>query len=539
MKLRRAALCIAALACFGTPALAQLRLEVALPDRVSWNDRAFGQLEQVSYLRWGGVHPETRAVGADRSAVFAKGLRLQVGLPPGRYAVALTLPPLRTAAAVEVQLDGRTVARVDSSPVRPIVATVELDQPPLEIFLKPSPDGEAALMEVEIQRADGESLAAPLTLPPRDRATLDRAISAIGNSPEERLAAIPRYLERYQLPNGLFDLESSAWWEAGLALRALLLARELRADSTALELARPALELLTTVQGEDGGFCAYAPQSLVPAKRAPCKTRNVADLGVATTCLSLAAPYLSGELGQLAVNVHRDYIDRFVSRYRLPNGAFANGLFDGTEDSTAYSVATATTAMSLCALYARTHEPRYLAWAEEAARFLARSFAEDGRPLFYPHRPIAPRPLEIEEWNDLYYLLEGLLWVREATEDRDLREEIDRALRRFVTGEHGLLATCSTLELPVYRRDHRAQAKLNGMVAVLLRLRALLDDVPELTELVERSRIALLEPEEALDREVLARPYEKGGAEALVATSFAALAYAEMIKPGSAFRVAR
>jgi len=522
-----------------TPARAQLRIEVAAPDRVTWNGHAFGQLEQVSYLRWGGVLPEVREIDSEKRVVFAKGLRLDIGLPPGRYVVALTLAPMRTASIVEVQLDGVTVQRVGSTPTSPILATVDLERSPLEVFLKPSPEGEAALRQVEIQRADGDSLAAPIALPPRERATLDRAVPSIGQTPQDRLAAIPRYLARYQLPNGLFDLESSAWWEAGLALHALLLAREVNGDTTALEIARPALELLLAEQGEDGGYCAYAPQTPAASERAPCKTRNVADLGVATTCFALAAPFFPEELGQRMVNAHRTYIDRFVARYRLPSGAFANGLFDGAIDSTAYSVATATTAMSLCALHARTHEPRYLAWAEDAARFLARSFTDDGRPLFYPHRPISPWPLDIEGWNDLYYLLEGLLWVREATEDSALRAEIDGALLRFVKGEQGLLATCSSLELPVYRRDHRAQAKLNGMVAVLLRLHAVLPDIPELRQLTERSRLALLDAEEALDREVLARPYEKPGAEALVATSFAALAYAEMIRPGAAFRAAR
>ena len=541
-----------------TTALAQLRVDISSPDRVTWNGRHFGQAEQISYLRWSGVElgvskanggsgTPVSDVVASRLALRGVCARVDLGLAPGSYLVSVELAGDGTSAArsngtIEVALQGRSAMLIEPSHdggPRRASATVEVARAPLQIFFKPEVGSDVAIRAIEVRAANGDTLGAPVLLPERRVPLRDGDDADSVFAPDARLRELIDYLRRYQLSSGLFDYTSAAWWEAGLSLHALLLSAELTGDARALELTRPGLDLLVARQEEDGGFCAYAYSSArgaSPDSVGPCDTRNVADLGVATACLSLAAPLVDAARRERFVAAHRRYIDEFAARYRLPSGAFANGLFAGRRDSTAYSVATATTAMSLVALYSRTGEPRYLSWAEDAARFLARAWAMDGRPLFHPHRPEEPRPLELEEWNDLYYLLEGLLWVREVTRDDALRTLIDGALHACVYGEKGLLASHPEAELPILRRERRAQAKVNGMTAVILSLRRVLGPEPRLDALAANSRTSLLDSARALDREVFARPYDQTGIEAIVATSFAGLAYAEMVSPGSAFR---
>lgn len=537
---------------------ATLSIRIGSPDRVLWDGRAVSRDTVLHAIRWRGLDLQTEHAGEGmqlRGRIF----RVQMMIPDGRYDVELTTFGTDSLLGpFDVLSNGRLVfndvaPRLGKAETRR--AGIDAGPGPMELFFRPRLGRGAGVVSLRLFPHDPRVARTPLgTLPsirvdpPRpdsSRFSLawDPNDSTAQQEAEVRLRSVCEYFLMHQLGNGFFDYESSSWWEAGLVARCLLAGHSTFGEQHYLAAARRLLDFLVLRQAPDGGWCSYAFNVRTGAGSEPdapqppgCNTRNVADLSVAATALSLLARNLPPEDAAPYLDAHRRFIDEFASRYSRPDGSWSNGLFQGAIVDRSYSVATATAATSLVSLYRATGQDVYLHRAEEAARFLADTWQEDGVPVFRGHTDDPPAEVSATDFHNLYYLLEGLLWVRRATRDEALRSELDRTLSNYVLGERGLLASLKSGGLPLPYDENRDLAKICGMVSVFFAIADLFPDEPRFEALLRDGRAELLEPARAASRRILAFPYDEFGKKALVITAFAGLSYAEMARPGSGFR---
>lgn len=360
------------------------------------------------------------------------------------------------------------------------------------------------------------------------------------NSPTARLRAVCDGLVGRQRSDGLFTPTAGRWWEVSFQIRVLLAGSVLLEEPRYREAACRAIERFVEEQAPDGGWCAFHPDSsgATPA----CDSRNLADLGTITACLSLMAPYLAAPEREAALQAHRVYIERFASRWDRPDGNYANGLYTSVVEDVPYSVATATQAVSLIALYRATGDVSYMRRAEVAARALTSGWFGDGRPLLRPHDRSTPRVTATTAFGDLYYVIEALLWVDAATEDAALHRTIGNTLRIYLLGRRGVVR--STPEDGWFAPPSEATngCKINGMPGILLaarhRLRAAEESADAagedemLTTIAGEGLRRLCDPATRAAYGASALPSDRLGPDGSACELFAAISIAESIRPG-------
>ena len=336
-----------------------------------------------------------------------------------------------------------------------------------------------------------------------------------------------------QQPGGLFDPNSAAWWEAAYGVRALLAGHRVLGEPRYLLAAVRTLDAFVEQQEEDGGWSALERGRQAAPDSA---SRNLADLGTITACLSIAAEIAPEPRAGRYAAAHRRYLDSFASRHELPGGAYRNGLYRGIDLLHPYTIATATQAVSLAAAYRAGGDPLRLARAEAAARYLMRDWGEDGRPVFHPHdRPETIRPASTA-FHDLYYILEALLWVHGTSADESLRAEIRATLRKYLYGEWGLLTQLGETVWYPPTAGRWAADKSNGMLGLLIEMREILGSERHLDRLIAGGTRALCAASTRVRYGVLVPPETESAEEVkIVSTAFAALSFAQCVRPGAAF----
>lgn len=532
-------------------------------------------------LLWSGVDLRTVVIESGpppTRAVEGRCVRVEVAIAPGLHRVRVDCD---SGATDRFDLIGPSgILARGWSPRAPWSGDVMVPDSVLALFVAPRVGGRVRVRSVRIERADG----AEIELGKVTRGAAEALVAGFdppgADAPREYLRAVCEYLVRHQLSTGFFDYESSAWWEVGLSARVLLLGAKLlgeggeggdggegrdggkgdrglahgRADPRYLMAALRPLDFLVSRQEADGGLCAYAYSVTTGAGSDPsraftarCHTRNVADLSVAFAALSIAAPLLPDSTATRYLAAHRRFLDHFAARHRLADGSFRNGLFSGRDGESSYSVATGAQVFSLVAFYRASGESEYLRRAEEAGRWLLQERTPWGEILFHPHDGGVVMTLPSTQFHDAYYILEGLACLRRATGDASLRDEIGAAFRAYVEGPEGLLAAMPEGAWPEYHGERRLSAKSNAMVGLLLEMtravrepehepeRGRLSDSQRVERLIANGMAALLDPARAREREILVLPYRGGGREAIVATSFAGLSYAQMVRAGAAY----
>lgn len=360
------------------------------------------------------------------------------------------------------------------------------------------------------------------------------------NSPAACLRAVCDGLVERQQRNGLFAPVTGPWWEVSFQIRVLLAGSVILEGPHYREAACRAIERFVKEQAPDGGWCAFHPDSsgATPA----CDSRNLADLGTITACLSLMAPYLAAPEREAALRAHRAYIERFASRWDRPDGCYENGLYASQVEEVPYSIATATQAVSLIALYRATGDVSYMRRAEVAARALTSGWFGDGRPLLRPHDRSTPRVTEATAFGDLYYVIEALLWVDAATEDAALHKTIGKTLRIYLLGRRGVVR--STPEDGWFAPPSEATngCKINGMPGILLAARHRLSQTDASIEAAGENEVLTAVAGEGLRRlcdpatrsayGVLMPRQDRNGPLGSACELFAAISIAESIRPG-------
>jgi hypothetical protein len=372
------------------------------------------------------------------------------------------------------------------------------------------------------------------------------------NSPAACLRAVCDGIVARQQENGLFAPTAGPWWEVSFQIRVLLAGGTILEEPRYREAACRAVARFVQTQASDGGWCAFHPDSSgeVPS----CDSRNLADLGTITACLSLTAPYLATPEREAALQAHRAYIDRFAKRWDRPDGGYANGLYASVSEEATYSVATATQAVSLIALYRATGDASTMRRAEAAARALTAGWFGDGRPLLRPHDRPTPRVTQTKDFGDLYYVIEALLWVDAATDDAALHETIRKVLRVYLFGRRGLVRSAPEDGWFAPPSEPTNGCKANGMPGILLSARQRLgnaegpdgtveddkDDKDDMDEMDDRALAVmageglrrLCDPATRGAYGVLMPAPDRLGPGGSACELFAAISIAESIRPG-------
>ncbi|MCA9729251.1 MAG: hypothetical protein KC729_16305, partial [Candidatus Eisenbacteria bacterium] len=479
----------------------------------------------------GSTGPETVRVAR------ARFLRTELALAPGLYeAEARLLGDSETTSPIEISAFGEpgiASPRIEdgaSEVIRfrfRVADTASGDASPARTSLlwKPRPGERVALAYLRVERVE--------------TGTSDEPAPDPLESGRDQLRRIADYLVAYQVPEfANFDYTSTAWWEASMAVRTLLAAAEILDEDAYRDAARRTVDVFRARQWEDGDFCSYIEGMPNPAaqtrKLSTCDTHNRADLGSITACLSLLAVALPESSRTPYLTAHRRYLESRILGQAMSDGCFSNGRFEGRDYGTCYSVATGTSALTLAAYATATGDADVRRAAEEAARFLAGTFTESGTILFHHHDRAEPEEIDASWFHNVYYVLEGLIAVAHVTDDASVQRAIADALRRYVHGPEGLAAF-----LPadgwISVGSRRQQGKANGMLGLLVEIRALLGPDPTLDGWIAAGTQALCDPQECGRYAVLLPPFQASADKAEVCTSFAGLSIAESLRPGILF----
>ncbi|HET9235067.1 MAG TPA: hypothetical protein VFP10_13080, partial [Candidatus Eisenbacteria bacterium] len=169
----------------------------------------------------------------------------------------------------------------------------------------------------------------------------------------------------------------------------------------------------------------------------------------------------------------------------------------------------------------------YLDAAQNAAGFLTRSIVDDGRVLFYPHHSDEAGLLDSSRLGDLYYVLEGLLWVARYA-DRSVRTEIDSALTRYFQGPWSPVGNVDPAEWLVDSSEWE-RSKRAGFLFLVSEYEALSGRSPETANWIDRSLAVMSDTELCRGMGILCDPQAPEGASAFFATALAGLAVASRV----------
>lgn len=303
----------------------------------------------------------------------------------------------------------------------------------------------------------------PLPPPPAPAVTADDA------GARETLRRLCDFLLQQQPSEGCFSRVGS-WYESAYPCRTLLAAARLldepRYAAAAVEcLDRFASEQLANANWPAGYF-GHAGCQLATAARVDPQSANLADVGTMSVALLVAADQVDADRRQRFIEAARRYAEEYVLPNQLESGAFPNLKFAGTSYRHPYSVATGVQAASLAALGAITGEDRYQAASEAAARFLLTGFGTPGLYRFCQFNNETPTEIPFARIGDLFYVLEGLAWVRHYTADAALARDIQKALARYFWGAGGISGS-RTDEALWKARDAWEASKQGGLLFLL------------------------------------------------------------------------
>ncbi len=311
--------------------------------------------------------------------------------------------------------------------------------------------------------------------------SLPLVVSAQTTDNRTCLAASCDSLLARQKPHGAYADINAAWWEAGIATRALLAGYQILGDQRYLEAVELTINSFLNEQNYDGGWCSYALETILPVRR---NSLNTADLACMIACFPLVTAHLSPEKASECRMAHDDYIQHFLPRHDLSSGAFCNGWFEGTYFEFPYSVATATQAVNFVSLYQSTRRAACLRRAESAIRFLLANWHEDGSMTLCQYNRQRTKKLPTTEFQNSYYILEAIIWFYNNTPDEALKIDIRTRLLNYLWGEAGLIAQIRDTDW-IGTINGPGRAKALGMLGILSGMERILGPVAGVSKLLE------------------------------------------------------
>lgn len=292
---------------------------------------------------------------------------------------------------------------------------------------------------------------APTDLLPTPR----ELMSAGKDDPRAALRQVCDWLMSHRGEDGfLGDTEGKRrwWYTSAYPIRTLLAGSRIFGEERYLAAASGILDLFVLEQMPEGGFpqsmqgrgeLALLPKEELDGIRAR-NLMNLADVGSTVSSLAFACQYVGGERRERYTAALRRYLGPWARQFQQPSGGFTNGRLAGHDAQWIYSVATGTTALAFAFFGSVTGEQEYLRIAERAARFLVRDWNADGRPYVWPFDgffPGHPYYMRVTDLGEQFYLLDAVAGVASTSGDRAVREELFEAMRRYLLGDKGLIAT--------------------------------------------------------------------------------------------------
>lgn len=339
------------------------------------------------------------------------------------------------------------------------------------------------------------------------------------------------FLLKNQPSEGCFSY-MGAWYQNAYPVRTLLAGAVLLREPRYRDAAFACLDRFAQEQQPNGGWCStyFGKPGCEFAVVADTLSANLADIGTMSLCLALAAAQATGERQALYLKAITTYADSLVLPNQLDDGAFPNLRYEGRDFRHPYSVATATQAASLSALYAVTKDPRYLYAAERAGEWLANTFYPDGQVGFFAHDQNQQVMAMSTAFGDLFYMVEALTWVAHYSRTPDTRTLILQALDRYVWASQGIAAS-ATHGYWWQPQSLWGSAKMGGMLYVLEQYREMGCRDTRLRTWIPRALAWLGDAGLSGRIGVLADPLSMTGDFAMVATGFAGIGLAASIDP--------
>ena len=385
-------------------------------------------------------------------------------------------------------------------------------------------------------------------------------------NPKETLRIYCDWLLAHQLPDGAFSHTSRVWYGISYALRTLIVGYKIFGEGKYLTAVTKSLDRLIEEQLPNGAWItAFRNKPTNQLTETEIEqlmkgTANTADIGSIAVCPLSIYSALNEERKRLYLRAVKDFADKWASQFILPSGAFSNGLWHGKMLLFPYSVATGTQAMLFSGLYGVTEDERYIEITSRAIEFQLDHWLEDGRPVHFRHDRDDSFPQEVTEYGDIYYLLEGMMWVYFYSKEVKLKKKILRVLGWFLEGERGLLKQWREVwfetDPPIKRersvwfddlppvngytigvsigRDWSNPKSAGLLPALMLYYREVRKD-KSIKDIIEKGIEFLCTPRYAEHIGVMVNPKLPWGKYSVQATGFAGLSLAEYIKPSVSF----
>ena len=247
----------------------------------------------------------------------------------------------------------------------------------------------------------------------------------------------------------------------------------------------------------------------------------------------------------------KKWLDCWVPIWRLPTGAYGNGIWNGHKLNAPYTMA-----MNVCSAMAAftliTGDEHYIHNAEKFAMFQCDHWHKTGVPIRFNVYPTPGTDRFCDDFSRIYYLFEALSWTHYVSRDPKVRARIAQRLKEWIDAD--LIrrwpenrdwfdmnkCRCQVDDEEVYKacevvRFYWQACKAAGMSGLLSYYVNNIEDRADLRSRVERGGRYLCNPLKARMLAVMADDVEPQFC--MQATGFGGLGVAEALKPSSTFEV--
>ena len=255
------------------------------------------------------------------------------------------------------------------------------------------------------------------------------------------------------------------------------------------------------------------------------------------------------------ISAAKKWLDCWVPIWRLPNGAYGNGIWCGHKLNGPYSMAmNACSAMAAFTLV--TGDEHYIHNAEKFAMFQCDNWHKSGVPIRFNLYPTPTADSFCGDYSRIYYLFEALAWTHYASRDQKVRDRIAQRLKQWIDADlirrwpenrdwFDMNKTWCQVHDPDYKdssadgyiRFYWQACKAAGMSGLLSYYVNNIEDRADLRDRVTRGGKYLCNPLKARMLAVMADDVEPDFC--VQATGFGGLGVAEALKPSSTFDIYR
>ena len=247
----------------------------------------------------------------------------------------------------------------------------------------------------------------------------------------------------------------------------------------------------------------------------------------------------------------KKWLDCWVPIWRLPDGSYGNGIWNGHKLNGPYSMA-----MNVCSALAAftlvTGDEHYIHNAEKFAMFQCDNWHKSGVPIRFNLYPTPSSDTFCQDFGRVYYLFEALAWTHYVSRDQKVRDRIAQRLKQWIDVDlirrwpenrdwFDMNKTrCQVADGDVWRtyepvRFYWQACKAAGMSGLLSYYVNNIEDRADLRDRVARGGKYLCNPLKARMLAVMADDVEPDFC--VQATGFGGLSVAEALKPSSTFEI--